>query len=143
MILANGFKDKLAKVLSEAPEGWDIIWLGHFLAIKGARFGNLYESKALGTHAYLISQSCAQKISVFDSLRCTKTIDHHITSWPLFTLCTEETIADQDQRWLLSDIGMIRTHPFDHYLVLLRKPIVVGLTVLLTILIDYFRSLMH
>jgi len=140
VVLAQGFKDKLDKVLSEAPEGWDIIWLGHFLRIKGAKFGNLYDARALGMHAYLISQSCAKKISVFDSLRYKTAIDNQLSCWPLFTLCTDEPIADQVHNWSSSDIGKVRTVPFDHYLELLRKPIICCLTVLLTILINYFRS---
>ena len=98
--LISNFRSKLLEVMEDARGfKWDIIHLGPIMPISKERHVDglaLYEGKALGTHAYIISLECARKISVFDTELLQVPVDFQLNRFPLKVLCTGESLAKQE-----------------------------------------------
>ena len=100
VFLISNFRSKLIKIMEDAQGfKWDIIHLGPIMPISKERYVeelDLYEGKALGTHAYIISLECARKISVFEPELFQVPVDFQLNRFPLKVFCVGEALAKQE-----------------------------------------------
>ena len=98
--LISNFRSKLHEIMEDAQGlEWDIIHLGPIMPISKERYVEglaLYEGKALGTHAYIISLECARKISVFEPELLQVPVDFQLNRFPLKIFCTGKALAKQE-----------------------------------------------
>jgi hypothetical protein len=127
--LIPNFKTKLLEIMKDAQGlAWDIIHLGPIMPISKVRYTEglaLYEGKALGTHAYIITLECARKISLFDPELLQVPIDFQLNRFPLKIFCSGQALAKQEsidnepivgllKSTFNGDIGADRTFDFNY-----------------------------
>ena len=151
VFLVPNFKTKLEEVLAEAnTASWDFIHLGPITPVKKRQVTPLlYEGQPLGTHAYIISLKCAQKISVFEPELMKVGIDFQMNRFPIRFLCVNEPLAKQElvdsspltgvlKSWITGDIGVERTVEFTHFIRLAFQRFKVAIIFLIVILVLKF-----
>mgnify|MGYP006268576037 CR=1 FL=1 len=148
--LVPDFKTKLQEVIREAEKvPWDIIHLGPLLPIvKQHITPMMYEGQPLGTHAYLMTLECAQKIAPFDASLMKVSVDFQLNRFPLKILCVNEQLAKQVsieddpiiglmKSAFDGDIGLERTYDLNYFIRygLQKFGIYIGLVIAFIILI--------